>query len=65
MLTSGVVWGVWYVPLGVWAGYATGPSPLLSAVLFVVATAALSSVLAHMRLETGSICSPRRLRATR
>jgi membrane protease YdiL (CAAX protease family) len=55
MLTSGLIWGLWHVPLVVWAGFGDGPSPLLSVMLLLVTTTAFSYMLARMRLETGSV----------
>ncbi len=55
MLASGLIWGLWHVPLVVWAGFGDGPSPLLSVMLLLVTTTAFSYMLARMRLETGSV----------
>ena len=55
VLASGLLWGLWHVPLVLWAGYADGPSPLLSAALLLVTTTALSYVMGRLRLETGSV----------
>ena len=54
ILTSGVIWGVWHVPLlgGV---YLVGPPPLLAALLWMVTATAFSFVFARVRLETGSV----------
>jgi uncharacterized protein len=55
VLASGLIWGVWHIPLILAGIYAAGPYPALSAVLFMVAVVSLAYVLARMRLETGSI----------
>lgn len=55
VLVSGLIWSLWHIPIILFAGYAAGPSPALSAVLFVVSATSVSFVLARMRLETGSI----------
>jgi uncharacterized protein len=55
VLASGLIWGVWHLPLILAGIYAAGPYPALSAVLFMVAVVSLAYVLARMRLETGSI----------
>ena len=55
VLASGLIWGLWHVPLVLWAGFADGPSPLLSAALLMVTVPSLGYVLARMRLETGSV----------
>jgi membrane protease YdiL (CAAX protease family) len=55
VLASGLIWGLWHIPLILAGIYAAGPYPALSAVLFMVAVVSLASILARMRLETGSI----------
>ena len=55
VLVSGLIWALWHVPLILAGIYAAGPYPALSAVLFMVAVVSLASILARMRLETGSI----------
>jgi membrane protease YdiL (CAAX protease family) len=55
VLTSGLIWGAWHIPLVLWAGYSVGPSPLLSAVLLMFTSVSLGYVLARVRLETGSV----------
>ncbi|WP_433028517.1 CPBP family glutamic-type intramembrane protease [Actinomycetospora sp. CA-053990] len=55
VLASGLIWGVWHLPM-VFAGfYAGGESLLLSAALLLVSITATSVVYARMRLETGSV----------
>jgi uncharacterized protein len=56
ILVSGVIWGLWHVPL-ILGGilYADSPSPVLAAALFVVSATSFAYVLSRMRLETGSI----------
>jgi uncharacterized protein len=55
VLASGLIWGLWHFPLILWAGYADGPSPLLSLALLMVTTVTFGYVLARVRLETGSV----------
>jgi membrane protease YdiL (CAAX protease family) len=55
ILTSGLIWGLWHVPLIVVGLYLAGPPPALSAVLFMVVATSASFVLARLRLETGSV----------
>jgi uncharacterized protein len=55
VLASGLIWGIWHIPLVLWAGFSDGPSPLLSAALLMVTTTTLGYVLARVRLETGSV----------
>jgi membrane protease YdiL (CAAX protease family) len=55
VLVSGLLWGLWHVPGTLTGVYATGPSPLLSAVLLMVTITSLGYVIGRMRLETGSV----------
>jgi membrane protease YdiL (CAAX protease family) len=55
ILTSGVIWGVWHVPLILGGVYLVGPPPLLAALLWMVTATAFSFVFARVRLETGSV----------
>jgi uncharacterized protein len=55
VLASGLIWGLWHLPLILAGIYAAGPSPALSAVLFMVSVTSFGYILARMRLETGSI----------
>jgi membrane protease YdiL (CAAX protease family) len=55
ILTSGLIWGLWHVPLILGGVYLAGPPPALAAVLFMVVATAFSFVFARLRLETGSV----------
>ncbi|MEZ4681517.1 MAG: CPBP family intramembrane glutamic endopeptidase [Caldilineaceae bacterium] len=55
VLTSGLIWGAWHLPLLLSGLYQTGPNVLLSALLFMAAVIALSWFYAQLRLGTGSI----------
>jgi membrane protease YdiL (CAAX protease family) len=55
ILLSGLIWGLWHVPIVLGAGYAAGPSPAASALLLVVLATAFGVVFARLRLQTGSI----------
>ena len=55
ILTSGVIWGLWHVPLILGGVYLVGPPPLLAALLWIVTATAFSFVFARVRLETGSV----------
>ena len=55
VLTSGLIWGLWHVPLVLAGVYAAGPSPALSAVLIMVSITSFGFVIARVRLETGSV----------
>jgi uncharacterized protein len=55
VLASGLIWGLWHMPLVLAGLYAAGSSPLLSAALLMVTVTSFGFVVARMRLETGSI----------
>jgi uncharacterized protein len=55
VFASGLIWALWHVPLVLAGVYAAGPSPVISAVLLVVAITSFGYVIARMRLETGSV----------
>src|SRR4051794_32769222 len=55
VLLSGLIWGAWHLVPVLASGYAAGPSPLFSATNLMIATVSLGSILAWMRLGTGSI----------
>jgi membrane protease YdiL (CAAX protease family) len=52
---SGVIWGLWHVPLILSGIYATGPNPWTSALLFVVALTAGGVLIGWLRLRSGSV----------
>jgi membrane protease YdiL (CAAX protease family) len=55
VLASGLIWGLWHVPLFLWGGFVQGVPPLLATALLMVTAPSLGYVLARMRLETGSV----------
>lgn len=55
ILVSGLIWGAWHLPLILWAGFASGPSPVLSAAIFMVMATGLGAIIAQFRLASGSI----------
>ncbi|HEY7662158.1 MAG TPA: type II CAAX endopeptidase family protein [Xanthobacteraceae bacterium] len=55
VLASGVIWGLWHVPLILGGVYLAGPPPILSALCWMVVATSASFVFARLRLETGSI----------
>jgi membrane protease YdiL (CAAX protease family) len=55
IFASGVIWGLWHVPLILGGVYLTGPPPLLAALLWMVVATSFSFVFARLRLETGSV----------
>jgi membrane protease YdiL (CAAX protease family) len=55
VLVSGVIWGLWHVPLILGGVYLTGPPPALAALLWMIVVTSFSFVFARLRLETGSV----------
>ena len=55
VLASGLIWGLWHVPLVLAGVYAAGPSPVLSAALIMVSITSFGYVISRLRLETGSV----------
>jgi membrane protease YdiL (CAAX protease family) len=55
ILVSAAIWGLWHLPLILAGSYAAGPSPVLSAALFLIGAIAFGTVIAWLRLESGSI----------
>ncbi|HJZ46184.1 MAG TPA: type II CAAX endopeptidase family protein [Roseiflexaceae bacterium] len=55
VLASGLIWGLWHVPLILAGIYAAGPLPLLSAALFMGALISVGYVFARLRLASGSV----------
>jgi len=55
ILTSGLIWGLWHVPLVLGGAFLVGPPPFLIALLLVIMATAFSFVFARLRLETGSV----------
>jgi uncharacterized protein len=55
VLVSGLIWGLWHIPLILAGVYVAGSNPYVSAVIFMVSVTSMGFVVARMRLETGSI----------
>src|SRR5919202_970234 len=55
VLVSGLIWGLWHIPLVLAGVYVAGSSPVVSAPLLMVGATSTGFVIARMRLETGSI----------
>lgn len=55
LLLTGLIWGAWHlIPLWL-VGYAAGPYPLLATINLLLATLTFGTILAWLRLDTGSI----------
>jgi membrane protease YdiL (CAAX protease family) len=52
---SGVIWGLWHVPLILSGIYAAGPHPWSSALAFLVSITAAGVLIGWLRLRSGSV----------
>ncbi|MGL4177827.1 MAG: CPBP family glutamic-type intramembrane protease [Dermatophilaceae bacterium] len=55
VLLSGLLWGLWHLPLTFLVGYAAGSSVALAAPLLVLQITAAGVVIGWLRLSTGSV----------
>jgi uncharacterized protein len=55
ILVSGLIWGLWHVPLILTGQYAAGPRPWLSAIVFVASVVPFAYFAAWLRLRSGSV----------
>ena len=55
ILVSAAIWGLWHLPLILAGSYAAGPSRVLSAALFLIGAIAFGTIIAWLRLDSGSI----------
>jgi uncharacterized protein len=55
LLISGVIWGLWHVPLILTGQYAAGPKPWLSAIVFLVSIVPFAYFAGWLRLRSGSV----------
>lgn len=55
LLVSGLIWGLWHVPLILTGQYIHSPIPWLGALMFIGAVTADAFLLGWMRLRTGSV----------
>jgi membrane protease YdiL (CAAX protease family) len=55
LFVSGLIWAVWHFPLILSGAYASGPSPLLSAGLFMIMVIGIALVAGVLRLRSGSV----------
>jgi membrane protease YdiL (CAAX protease family) len=55
VLVSGLIWGLWHMPLILGGVYLVGPPRLVAALLWIVTATAFSFAFARLRLETGSV----------
>ncbi|UPK42530.1 type II CAAX endopeptidase family protein [Paenibacillus pabuli] len=55
VLTSGIIWGVWHLPVMLFGNYYSGPYPALSVILFMISVTSFSYMISRLRLTTGSL----------
>jgi membrane protease YdiL (CAAX protease family) len=55
VLTSGVIWGLWHLPVMIFGNYYSGPYLSLSIVFFMISVTSFSYILSYLRLTTGSV----------
>ncbi|MFD2328619.1 type II CAAX prenyl endopeptidase Rce1 family protein [Cohnella sp. GCM10020058] len=55
LLTSGIIWGLWHMPVILAGNYYSGPYPALSVILFMITITAFSLIIGRLRLATGSV----------
>jgi membrane protease YdiL (CAAX protease family) len=55
LFLSGLIWAAWHLPLILSGSYASGPSPLLSAGLFIFTVMGIALVAGVLRLRSGSV----------
>ncbi|MCY9593809.1 CPBP family intramembrane metalloprotease [Paenibacillus chitinolyticus] len=55
MLTSGIIWGLWHLPLMIAGNYYSGPYLALSAFLFMISVTSFGYIIGCLRLTTGSV----------
>ncbi|WP_411347188.1 type II CAAX prenyl endopeptidase Rce1 family protein [Paenibacillus sp. WLX2291] len=55
LLVSGIIWGLWHVPVILAGAYYNGPYLALSLILFMVTVTSAGYVVGYIRLQTGSI----------
>lgn len=55
MLISGIVWGLWHLPLMIAGQYYSGPYPVLSVFLFMLTITSFGYIIGRLRLTTGSV----------
>ncbi|BBI33402.1 type II CAAX endopeptidase family protein [Cohnella abietis] len=55
ILTSGVIWGVWHLPVMIAGAYYSGPYPVLSIILFMISITSFGFIIGRLRLTTGSV----------
>ncbi|WP_458118522.1 CPBP family glutamic-type intramembrane protease [Paenibacillus sp. Z6-24] len=55
IMTSGLIWGAWHIPAILLGSYYSGPSLILSILLFLITISSFNFIISQIRLSTGSI----------
>jgi len=55
MLVSGIIWGLWHLPVMLAGQYYSGPYPALSVLLFMISVTSFGYVIGRLRLTSGSL----------
>lgn len=55
LLTSGIIWGLWHVPLILGGVYVTDANPVTTAIIFLITITAFGYFLGALRLASGSV----------
>lgn len=54
-LVSGIIWGLWHLPVMIFGNYNSGPYPVVALILFMISVSSFGYFLGRLRLTTGSI----------
>jgi len=55
LLTSGIIWGLWHLPVLILGNYNSGPNLVLSIVFFMISVSSFGYILGRIRLSSGSV----------
>jgi len=55
LLISGIIWGVWHLPVLILGNYNSGPNLVLSIIFFMISVSSFGYILGRIRLSSGSV----------
>ncbi|WP_028560180.1 CPBP family intramembrane glutamic endopeptidase [Paenibacillus pinihumi] len=55
LLTSGIIWGLWHLPVILMGDYYSGPYPALSVIFFMISCTSFGYIVGRIRMTTGSL----------